>query len=104
MQKITTCLWFDTQAEEAAHFYTSLFDNSRIVEVQHYTDAVPDRAGQVMLVVFELDGQRFMALNGGPEFPPPKPPPCTWTAPTRTKSTACGPASPTAARSRSAAG
>lgn len=70
MQKITTCLWFDTQAEEAAHFYTSLFDNSRIVEVQHYTDAVPDRAGQVMLVVFELDGQRFMALNGGPEFPP----------------------------------
>lgn len=68
MQKITTCLWFDHQAEEAANFYTSLFDNSRIVEVQRYTEAMPDRAGQVMLVVFELAGQRFMALNGGPEF------------------------------------
>ncbi|HLU96365.1 MAG TPA: VOC family protein [Thermobifida alba] len=68
MQKITTCLWFDDQAEQAANFYTSLFGNSRIVEVQYYNEAMPDRAGQVMLVVFELAGQRFMALNGGPEF------------------------------------
>lgn len=68
MQKITTCLWFDDQAEQAANFYTSLFGNSRIVEVQYYNEAMPDRASQVMLVVFELAGQRFMALNGGPEF------------------------------------
>ncbi|GAA3984374.1 VOC family protein [Thermobifida alba] len=68
MQKITTCLWFDDQAEQAANFYTSLFGNSRIVEVQYYNEAMPDRAGQVMLVLFELAGQRFMALNGGPEF------------------------------------
>jgi len=68
VQKITTCLWFDDQAEQAANFYTSLFGNSRIVEVQYYNEAMPDRAGQVMLVVFELAGQRFMALNGGPEF------------------------------------
>lgn len=68
MQKITTCLWFDDQAEQAANFYTSLFGNSRIVEVQYYNEAMPDRAGQVMLVVFELAGQRFMALNSGPEF------------------------------------
>ncbi|MEY9212081.1 VOC family protein [Thermobifida halotolerans] len=68
MQKITTYLWFDDQAEEAANFYTSVFGNSRIVDVQRYNEAVPDRAGQVMLVVFELAGQRFIALNGGPQF------------------------------------
>ena len=64
-QKITTFLWFDTQAEEAARFYTSLFENSRIVAITHYPDAVPDRAGMVMLVTFELAGQQFYAMNAG---------------------------------------
>ena len=68
MPKITPCLWFDTQGEEAATFYTSVFENSRILEVGHYGDAGPRPAGSVMIVRFELDGQEFMALNGGPEF------------------------------------
>jgi len=67
-QKVTTFLWFDTQAEEAARFYTSLFDDSRIVAIKHYPDAVPDKAGAVMLVTFELAGQKFHALNGGPQY------------------------------------
>jgi predicted 3-demethylubiquinone-9 3-methyltransferase (glyoxalase superfamily) len=68
MPRITPCLWFDTQGEEAAEFYTSIFPNSRILEVAHYGDAGPRPAGTVMTVLFELDGQRFEALNGGPEF------------------------------------
>ncbi|MEU8106507.1 VOC family protein [Nonomuraea muscovyensis] len=68
MQKITTYLWFDDQAEEAAEFYTSLFADSRIVSVQRYGDAGPGPAGQAMMVTFELAGQRFLALNGGPQF------------------------------------
>lgn len=64
-QKITTFLWFDTQAEEAARFYTSLFADSRIVSISNYPDAVPDRAGSVMLVTFELAGQQFYAMNAG---------------------------------------
>jgi predicted 3-demethylubiquinone-9 3-methyltransferase (glyoxalase superfamily) len=67
-QRITTNLWFDTEAEEAAGFYTSVFDNSRIVNVAHYTEAGPREAGMVMVVEFELDGQRFVAINGGDEF------------------------------------
>ncbi len=67
-QKITPNLWFDTQAEEAAGFYTSVFKNSRIVNISHYTDAGPRPAGMVLTVDFELDGQRFTAINGGPEF------------------------------------
>ena len=67
-QKITPNLWFDTEAEEAARFYTSVFDNSRIVLVTHYTEAGPRPAGMVMTVEFELDGQRFVGINGGPEF------------------------------------
>ncbi len=67
-QKIIPNLWFDTQAEEAARFYTSVFENSRIVNVTHYTDAGPRPAGMVMTVEFELDGQRFVGINGGPEF------------------------------------
>jgi predicted 3-demethylubiquinone-9 3-methyltransferase (glyoxalase superfamily) len=66
--KITPNLWFDTEAEEAAGFYTSVFDNSRIVNVTRYTDAGPRPAGMVMTVEFELDGQRFVGINGGPEF------------------------------------
>jgi predicted 3-demethylubiquinone-9 3-methyltransferase (glyoxalase superfamily) len=68
MQKITTCLWFDTQAEDAASFYISVFKNSRIVNVSHYGEAGPRPAGMVMTVDFELDGQELVALNGGPEF------------------------------------
>ncbi|GHC71176.1 VOC family protein [Streptomyces cinnamoneus] len=68
MQKITTFLWFDDRAEEAAGFYTSVFDDSRIVEVQRYGEAGPGEAGTVMVVTFELAGQRFIALNGGPQF------------------------------------
>ena len=68
MQKITPCLWFDTNGEEAAEFYTSLFPNSRIIDVARYGEAGPRAAGTVMTVNFELDGQAFVALNGGPDF------------------------------------
>jgi predicted 3-demethylubiquinone-9 3-methyltransferase (glyoxalase superfamily) len=68
MQKITPFLWFTDNAEEAMNFYTSIFKNSRIVEVSRYGDAGPGPAGTVMSGTFELDGQQFMALNGGPEF------------------------------------
>src|SRR3712207_9276823 len=67
-QRITTNLWFDTEAEEAAAFYTSVFENSRIVNVTRYTEAGPRPAGTVMTVEFELDGQRFVGINGGPQF------------------------------------
>ncbi|HEU5064786.1 MAG TPA: VOC family protein [Gaiellaceae bacterium] len=68
MQKITPCLWFDTEGEEAAQFYTSVFPNSRIVEITRYGSAGPRPEGSVMTVQFELDGQQFVALNGGPDF------------------------------------
>jgi predicted 3-demethylubiquinone-9 3-methyltransferase (glyoxalase superfamily) len=68
MPRITPCLWFDTQGEEAAAFYTSVFPNSRIVDVARYGEAGPRPAGSVMTVTFELDGQPYVALNGGPEF------------------------------------
>jgi predicted 3-demethylubiquinone-9 3-methyltransferase (glyoxalase superfamily) len=68
MNKITPCLWFDTEGEEAATFYTSVFPNSRIVDVAHYGSAGPRPEGTVMAVSFELDGQKFVALNGGPQF------------------------------------
>jgi predicted 3-demethylubiquinone-9 3-methyltransferase (glyoxalase superfamily) len=67
-QKITTFLWFDTQAEEAIDFYTSIFRNSQKGEVVRYGDTGPGPKGQVMTVEFELAGQQFMALNGGPHF------------------------------------
>jgi predicted 3-demethylubiquinone-9 3-methyltransferase (glyoxalase superfamily) len=68
MQKITPCLWFDTEGEEAASFYTSVFPNSRIVDVSRYGEAGPRPEGTAMVVSFELDGQKFVALDGGPEF------------------------------------
>ena len=68
MQKITPSLWFDTQSEEAANFYVSVFKNSTILDVSRYGEAGPRPAGMVMTVTFELDGQEFIALNGGPEF------------------------------------
>ena len=67
-ERITPNLWFDTEAEEAAEFYGEVFPNSRIVNVTHYTEAGPREAGMVMTVDFELDGQRFTGINGGPEF------------------------------------
>jgi predicted 3-demethylubiquinone-9 3-methyltransferase (glyoxalase superfamily) len=68
MQKIVPFMWFDNQAEEAAQFYTSLFDDSRIVDSARYGEAGPGSEGTVMSVTFELAGQKFMGLNGGPEF------------------------------------
>ncbi len=69
MQTTTPCLWFDTEGEEAATFYTSVFPNSRILQIQRYGPAGPRPEGTVMTVSFELDGRQFVALNGGPEFP-----------------------------------
>ena len=68
MPRIVPNLWFDTEAEEAAAFYTSTFPSSRIVAVTRYGAAGPRDAGLVMSVEFDLDGQRFVAINGGPEF------------------------------------
>ncbi len=68
MRDLTPCLWFDTEGEEAATFYTSVFPNSRILHVARYGEAGPRPAGTVMTVSFELDGQEFLALNGGPEY------------------------------------
>jgi predicted 3-demethylubiquinone-9 3-methyltransferase (glyoxalase superfamily) len=68
MPRITPFLWFDTEAEEAAEFYCSIFPNSKITSVSHYTEAGPRPAGMVMTVAFVLDGQEYVALNGGPEF------------------------------------
>ena len=105
MPKITPNLWFDTEAEEAADFYISIFENSRIVGVTHYTEAGPRPAGTVMTVEFELDGQRFVGINGGlavhlrrgrllrDRLRGP-----------RTRSTTSGRSSPTAARRARAAG
>jgi predicted 3-demethylubiquinone-9 3-methyltransferase (glyoxalase superfamily) len=67
-QKITTFLWFDSNAEEAASFYTSVFPNSRITSIARFGDAGPGPKGSVMLVRFALEGQEFIALNGGPTF------------------------------------
>jgi predicted 3-demethylubiquinone-9 3-methyltransferase (glyoxalase superfamily) len=67
-QKITPFLWFDGQAEEAANFYTSVFDNSRILEVARYGEVGPGEKGSVMTVSFELEGQKFVGLNGGPHY------------------------------------
>ncbi len=68
MQKITPFLWFDGKAEEAARFYVSIFRNSKIAGVTRYGEQGPGPKGSVMVVTFELDGQEFCALNGGPQF------------------------------------
>jgi predicted 3-demethylubiquinone-9 3-methyltransferase (glyoxalase superfamily) len=68
MQKITPFLWFDNQAEEAANFYVSIFKNSKIVKIARYGEAGPGPKGSAMTVVFQLNGQEFIALNGGPHF------------------------------------
>lgn len=68
MPDIVPCLWFDTQAEEAANFYVSVFPDSKVTRVDYYGDAGPRPAGSVITAEFELDGKPFVALNGGPEF------------------------------------
>src|SRR6266568_2030973 len=68
MQKITPFLWFDNQAEEAANFYVSIFKNSKILTVRRYGDSGPGPKGSVMTLTFEIEGQQFYALNGGPVF------------------------------------
>ena len=68
-QKITPFLWFDTQAEEAANFYVSIFKNSKVTAITRYGDSGPGPKGSVMTVAFILDGQQFTALNAGPQFP-----------------------------------
>ena len=73
LQKITPCLWFDTNAKEAVEYYVSVFPNSKIVDIQYYpTEGLLDfqkpMAGEVLVVDFELDGQKFTSLNGGPDF------------------------------------
>jgi len=67
-QKITPFLWFDGQAEEAANFYTAIFNNSRILDVARYGEVGPGEKGSVMTVSFELEGQKFVGLNGGPHY------------------------------------
>lgn len=64
----TTCLWFDTEAEAAANYYTSIFRDSKLGDVTRYGKANPEQEGKVMTVEFELNGQRFVGLNGGPQF------------------------------------
>jgi len=68
MQKITPFLWFDGKAEEAANFYTSIFNNSKILNLSRYGEAGPWPKGTVMTVTFQLEGQKFIALNGGPHY------------------------------------
>jgi predicted 3-demethylubiquinone-9 3-methyltransferase (glyoxalase superfamily) len=68
MQKITPFLWFDGKAEEAAHFYMSVFKNSTMQSISRYGEAGPGPQGSVMTVAFELDGEKFVALNGGPNY------------------------------------
>ena len=68
MQKISTCLWFNGQAEQAARFYTSIFKNSRIGEISYYGPNTPGTEGSVLTVAFQIEGQDFLALNGGPDF------------------------------------
>jgi predicted 3-demethylubiquinone-9 3-methyltransferase (glyoxalase superfamily) len=68
MKDITPCLWFDTEGEDAANFYASVFPNSRILEIARYGSAGPRPEGTVMTVSFEIAGQKFLALNGGPDF------------------------------------
>jgi predicted 3-demethylubiquinone-9 3-methyltransferase (glyoxalase superfamily) len=68
MQKILPCLWFDGQAEQAVNFYTSIFTNSRILNMSYYGEAGPGKKGTVLMVTFQISDQEYMALNGGPEY------------------------------------
>jgi predicted 3-demethylubiquinone-9 3-methyltransferase (glyoxalase superfamily) len=99
MPSITPSLWFDNNLEEAAEFYTSIFPNSSIEQFQRYTEAGPGTPGDVVYGTFVLDGQRFLGINGGPEFSFSRS-----AARTKTRWTTTGTGSSTAVRSRSAAG
>ena len=90
MQKIAPCLWFDGKAEEAMNFYTSVFKNSKVSNVMRYGDAGPGPKGTVLAATFEIEGQEFMGLNGGPEFKFSEPSPSSSTARRRSRSTATG--------------
>lgn len=68
MKKITPFLWFNNNAEEAINFYISIFKNSKIISIARYPDMVPEMSGKILTAVFELDGQQFMAIDGGPQF------------------------------------
>lgn len=68
-QKITPCLWFNFNAEEAVNHYLSIFKNSKILEISYYGDAIPEHKGKVLILRFEIEGQQFQALNGGLQFP-----------------------------------
>jgi predicted 3-demethylubiquinone-9 3-methyltransferase (glyoxalase superfamily) len=68
MQKLIPCLWFDGRAEEAANYYVSVFKNSKIGKIAYYGDSGPMEKGTVMTIIFQLNGQEFMAINGGPHF------------------------------------
>ncbi|MFM0327635.1 VOC family protein [Caballeronia glebae] len=68
MQKISPCLWFDGNAEEAANFYLGAFKSARITDIMRHTESSPGTKGSVLAVLFELEGEDFMALNGGPEY------------------------------------
>ena len=104
MSRITPCLWFDTDGEEAAKLYTTVFPNSKILEVTHYGSAGPRPEGTVMTVDFELDGQKFLALNGGPEYRFSEAVSFQVSCETRRTSTASGRRSRQAARKARAAG
>jgi predicted 3-demethylubiquinone-9 3-methyltransferase (glyoxalase superfamily) len=68
-QKITPCLLFDFNAEEAVNYYLSIFKNGKILEISHYGDAIPEHKGKVLTLLFEIEGQQFQAINGGPKVP-----------------------------------
>jgi predicted 3-demethylubiquinone-9 3-methyltransferase (glyoxalase superfamily) len=105
MPRITPNLWFDTEAKDAADFYVSIFPNSRITHVSHYGESSRRPAGTVLTVDFELDGQPYTAINGGPEFSFSEAiSRCVSAAPTSKRSTTTGTRSPTVAGRGSAAG
>ena len=108
LQRITPFLWFDSQAEEAAKFYASIFKNSRVVSTSRYDEEASRVSGRpkgsVMTVAFELDGQEFTALNGGPLFSSPRRPRSSSTAKPRERSIISGTSSRRAVRRSSAAG
>lgn len=90
MQKISPFLWFNDNAEEAVNFYVTVFPNSRILSISRYGEEGPGRPGQVMVVSFELQGQKFLALNGGPEFTFSEAVSFVVNSPARKKSTSTG--------------
>jgi predicted 3-demethylubiquinone-9 3-methyltransferase (glyoxalase superfamily) len=104
MQKIVPFLWFDGQADEAVNFYTSIFKNATITSVTRYGDAGPGPKGSIMSATFELDGQEFYALNGGPMFKFSRRSPSSSSASRRRRSTTTGRSSRPAARPTSVAG